>query len=556
MPNDAMNAAEQLVNALAGEGVRYVFGIPGDENLHFMEALRKDGRIEFILCRHEQAAGFMAAAYGRLTGKLAAAMSTLGAGATNLTTAVAHAYLAAMPMLVLTGQKAVRDNKQGQYQLVDVVGMMRPITKFTATVPSGAMLGATVRQAMMSALEGRQGPAHLELPDDVMLDRELGPLVPCRHGDAPVPSPASITEAARLIATAKRPLIMVGGGTRANRPEVAAALRGLIDKTQIPFVATMMGKGVADERGPLYLGTSIMPGDYPHCAVQAADVVLNVGHDVMEKPTLKMIPGGGKTVIHLNAFAAHGDSVYFPQHQVVGEMAAGLLGLTEALQPSAAWDHRGMLAAGEAMQASIARGSEDASAPAKPQYIVRTLREFMRDTDIMSLDNGIHMMWATRNFGAHEPNTMLIDHALGSMGISLPAAICAKLVHPDRRVVVVTGDGGFMMNSQELETAVRLGLDLIVVVFNDNALGMIRMKQMADGYGNVGVEFNNPDLVMYARSFGAEGHRLDDPSRFRALLDQAAQGGVHVIDVPIDARHNAALLKEMKSVDCSHFAGG
>jgi len=552
-----VNAADQLVQALAAEGVEYIFGIPGDENLHFMEAVRKDGRIKFILCRHEQAAGFMAAAYGRLTGKLAVAMSTLGAGATNLTTAVAHAYLAAMPMLVIVGQKALRDNKQGLYQLVDVVDIMRPISKFAAKVPSGPMLASIVRQAMMSALDGREGPSVLELPEDIMLDEDLGALVPCRHGEAPVPSSESIAQAATLIRDAKRPLIMVGGGTRANRPAVANALRELIKKTEIPFIATMMGKGVAEERGPLYIGTTTMPGDYTHCAVQAADLILNVGHDVMEKPTFQMTPGADKVVIHLNSFPAHGDPVYFPQLQIVGDMAAALEGLTAALEPDSAWDHGPMLRAGEAMQKSIANGSEDASAPAKPQYIIRVLREFMRDTDILSLDNGIHTLWATRNYAAYEPNTMLIDHALGSMGISLPAAIAAKLVHPERRVVVVTGDGGFMMNSQELETALRLELDLIVVVFNDNGLGMIRMKQMADGYGEIGVNFNNPDFAAYANSFGAHGHRLDDPAQFRSILDAAAaQGGVHVIDAPIDVQQNMRLMKEMKSVDCSQITGG
>ncbi len=551
-----MNAAEQLVEALVNEGVEYVFGIPGDENLHFMEALRKNGRIKFVLCRHEQAAGFMAATYGRLTGKLAVAMSTLGAGATNLTTAVAHAYLAAIPMLVLTGQKALRENRQGQYQVVDVVDVMRPITKFTVKVPSGVMLGALARQAMMSALEGRQGPAHLELPDDVMLDEQLGPSVPCRHGRAPVPSPDSIAKAAELIRDAKRPLIMLGGGTRANRPEVAMALRALIEKTQIPFVATMMGKGVGEERGPLYVGTSIMPGDYPNCAVQAADVILNVGHDVMEKPTFHMSPDDGRTVIHLNPFPAHGDIVYFPQHQVVGDMAVALEGLAAALAPNPAWDHGPALRTAAAMQASIARGATDASAPAKQGYIVHQLRDFMGENDILSLDNGIHMMWVARNYGAYQPNTMLIDHALGSMGVSLPAAIAAKLVHPERKVAVVTGDGGFMMNSQDLETAVRLGLDLIVVVFNDSGLGMIRLKQMADGHGQYGVDFKNPDFVAFANSFGAHGHRLDDPGQFRTLLDAAvAQGGVHVIDVPIDAKLDMALIKEMKSVDCAQFNG-
>ncbi len=544
------NTSEQIVAALAAEGVEYVFGIPGDENLHFMEALRKDGRIKFVLFRHEQAAGFAAAAYGRLTGKLAVVMATLGAGAMNLTTAVAHAYLAAMPMLVLTGQKAVRDNKMGQYQLVDVVDVMRPITKFAAKIPSGPMAGSILRQAMMSALDGRQGPAHLELPEDVARETELGPLVPCRHGDMPVATDASVATAAELIANAKRPLIMVGGGTRANRPEVAGAVRTLIEKTQIPFISTMMGKGVADEDNPLYLGCTIMPGDYPNCAVQSADLILNIGHDTMEKPTFFMNPDDGRTVIHLNPFSAQGDNAYFPQAQIVGEMADSLTRLAAAITPGD-WDHAGFLRVGQAMQASITRASQDTSFPAKQGHLIATLRDFMEDEDILSLDNGIHMMWATRNFNARGPNTMLIDHALGSMGISLPAAIAAKLVHPERKVVVVTGDGGFAMNSQEIETAVRLGINLIVVIFNDGGLGMIAMKQMAEGYEKFGVGFNNPDFVQLAQSYGATGHRLDDPSQFRATLDQAAaSGGVHIIDAPVDPMQNMALMKEMKMVDC------
>ena len=552
----AANTSEQIVEALAAEGVEYVFGIPGDENLHFMEALRKDGRIKFVLFRHEQAAGFAAAAYGRLTGKLAVAMATLGAGAMNLTTPVAHAYLAAMPMLVITGQKAVRDNRMGQYQLVDVVDVMRPITKFAAKIPSGRMAGSLMRQAMMSALGGRQGPAHLELPDDVARETELGPSVPCRHGDVPLATPDSILVAVEMIRNANRPLIMVGGGTRANRPGVAAAVRSLIEKTRIPFVATMMGKGVADEDDSRYLGCTIMPGDYPGCAVAAADLILNIGHDVMEKPTLFMRPDDGRKVIHLNPFAALGDNSYFPHAQIVGEMADAVRRLTEQLSPNPAWDHDGFLRIGKAMQDSIKRSSADTSFPAKQGHLVATLRDFMDDEDILSLDNGVHMMWATRNFNARRPNTMLIDHALGSMGISLPAAIAAKIVFPERKVVVLTGDGGFAMNSQDIETAVRLGLDLIVVVFNDAGLGMIAMKQKAEGYQSFGVAFGNPDFVGFARSYGATGHRLDDPAQFRQILEKAAaSGGVHIIDAPVDPMQNMALMMEMRSVQCADLLG-
>jgi len=350
---------------------------------------------------------------------------------------------------------------------------------------------------------------------------------------------------------------MIGGGARANRPDVAAAAQALVDRTQIPFVSTMMGKGVVNEDSPLYLGCTIMPGDYPNCAIQSADVILNIGHDTMEKPTFFMAPDDGRKVIHLNPFSAQGDNAYFPQIQVVGDMADALLHLKSHLAPNPAWDHQGFLKVGAAMQASIARASQDTSFPAKQGHLIATLRDFMDDTDILSLDNGIHMMWATRNFNARGPNTMLIDHALGSMGISLPAAISAKLVHPDRKAVVVTGDGGFAMNSQEIETAVRLGLDLIVVIFNDNSLGMIAMKQMAEGYEMFGVGFNNPDFVQLAQSYGATGHRLEDPSQFRAVLDQAAAaGGVHIIDAPVDPMQNMALMKEMKMVDCNAIVAG
>ena len=350
---------------------------------------------------------------------------------------------------------------------------------------------------------------------------------------------------------------MVGGGTRANRPEVAAAAQALIDKTQIPFVSTMMGKGVVNEDSPLYLGCTIMPGDYPNCAVQSADLILNIGHDTQEKPTFFMQPGDGRMVVHLNPIAAQGDPAYFPQIQVVGEMADALKHLAAHISPNPDWDHNGFLKIGVAMQASIERAAGDTSFPAKQGHLIATLHDFMSDEDILSLDNGVHMMWATRNFNARGPNTMLIDHALGSMGISLPAAIGAKLVHPDSKAVVVTGDGGFAMNVQEIETAVRLGLDLIIVVFNDSGLGMIAMKQMAEGFDKFGVGFNNPDFVLLAQSYGATGHRLDDPSRFRTILDQAAaDGGVHIIDAPVDPMQNMALMKEMKMVDCKTIMEG
>ena len=261
-----------------------------------------------------------------------------------------------------------------------------------------------------------------------------------------------------------------------------------------------------------------------------------------------------KTVIHLNPYPAQGAINYFPQNQVIGDMAVALEGIHKQIIINPEWNHDVMFKAAIAMQESIQKSKDSDAFPVDPGYIISALRSFMDDHDILSLDNGVHMVWASRNYGAYEPNTMLIDHALGSMGISLPAAIAAKLVHPERKVVVVTGDGGFMMNSQELETATRLNLDLIVCIFNDSSLGMIDLKQKSNKYGNIGVDLINPDFIKYAESFGAKGYRLESSSEFPKLLKKAeSEGGVHIIDIPIDKKQNMMLLKEMKAVDCGAF---
>jgi acetolactate synthase-1/2/3 large subunit len=551
-----MNAAELCVKALEQEGVEYIFGIPGDENLHFMEAVRKSDKITFVLTRHEQAAGFMAAAHSRLTGKIACALSTLGAGASNLVTAVADANLSATPVVFLTGQKSVHDNTQGQYQLLDVVSMMRPITKYSHSVLSAQALPSVVHEAFRLAKEDRQGAVHLELPEDVMAQSGDYPLLPKNEADSSVAGVNALEKAKELLEKAKRPLVMVGGGTHTNREDVSEATRAFLDKTGIPFVVTMMGKGVAREDGEQYIGTTVMPGDYPSCAIDTCDVLLNIGHDVMEKPPFIMKTNDGRTVIHLNGFAARADNVYFPQHQVVGSMAHSLTYLREQITPSPSWDFADMKRAGEAMLKSIDNNSDNTETPIKPQHVTKIVRESLNDDDIVTVDNGIHMMWFTRNYPAYQRNTLLVDHALGSMGVGLPTAIAAKMVHTDKTVVSVVGDGGFMMNSQELETAVRLKLDLIVIIFNDNALGMIKLKQHAMKYGEIGVTFNNPDIVMYANSFGATGHRLDGVTPLADVLKVAKDtGGVHVIDVPIDSSQNMMLMKEIMMLDCQTVTG-
>lgn len=545
-----MDTAELFVSALEREGVQYIFGYPGEENLHFVEAVRRSNQIEFVLTRHEQAAAFMAAAHGHLTGRPAVAMSTLGAGATNLMTGVAHAWLGEMPMIALTGQKPILDNRQGRYQLVDIPAMMRPITKTSQTIPSAAALPGIVAEAVHRALEFPQGPVHLELPADVAHDTSDA-AAPLPIGPAGQPDAASVAidRAAEMITAAERPLILVGASANA-RHAVPPALQRFVDETGLPFFTTWMGKGAGAERGDQYIGTATMPGmDYVGCAVRETDLIISVGHNVMEKAPF-MMSSDGPEVIHIHDFAATADVIWYPQHQVVGNMATTLDALTERLR-GATWNTTRLVAIGRAQQATVAMAAEMAGFPFHPGYVVSRLRSLLAEDDIVSVDNGIHKLWIARNYPAYQPRTTLIDSALGAMGPGLPAAIAAKLIRPESRVVVVTGDGGFMLNSQELETAVRLGTDLTVLVFNDGGLGMIRLKQHMDGYGTLGVDFGNPDLVTYAASFGAHGHRPESPEELDTALVAAASGGVHVIDIAIDDAANGAAMMQMSGIDCS-----
>ena len=562
-----MNAAELLVKTLETEGVEYIFGLPGEENLHFIEALRDHPTLKLVLTRHEQAAGFMAASYWRLTGKIAAAYSTLGAGATNLTTAVAHAHLGGFPTLFITGQKPIHDNRQGLYQLLDVTGLMTPITKFSRTIESGADVATVVHEAFTAMRSGRPGPAHLELPEDVAVDDTDGRVFPAAHAPVPVASDEAVEKAACLLYEAKSPLIMLGAA--AERHGVPEAFREFAKASGIPYFCTWMGKGVGDEEDENFVGAITMPGmDFPGAAAAAADVILNVGHDIAEKAPFLMKPNNPQKVIHLNSFPAHADHIYYPQHQVVGDIAYSLrrltalcrgdhtpshefdrvlklLGLTSGGKP--VWDFSHAHALRDKFRESIVRGkNEVGNAPIKPSFLAAATRAALPENGIITLDNGVHKLWFTRNFPMRHPHSHLVDSALGSMGPALPAAIAAGLAYPDRPVLAVAGDGGFMMNAQELETAVRLRLNIVVMILNDNGLGMIRMKQAMDGNAPLAVDFGNPDFVKLAEAHGATGHRLENGADLPEILATAFAGGVHVIDVPIDYRENMKLLKEMK----------
>ena len=535
-----MKASDLFVKALENEGVEYIFAVPGEENVDLLNSL-KDSEIELIVTRHEQGAGFMAATYGRLTGKPGVCMATLGPGATNLVTPAAYAQLGAMPMMMITGQKPIKTSKQARFQILDVVNMLQPVTKFTKQIVNGNTIPSLVRESFRLATEERPGAVHLELPEDIAreeTDSHLFEVVGHRRPDA---SETAILEAVKMLENAKMPLLMIGAG--ANRKNTRDALTEFIDRTGIYFFCTQMGKGVIDERHPQYLGTAALSDhDFLHRAIDEADLVINVGHDAVEKPPFFMHQDGRK-VIHLNFFPAEVDAVYFPQLNVVGDIRTSIQHICRHISEETEWDSGFFRQIKEDVDSHLSKYFKDTRFPMLPQRLVSIMRDRLADDDIITLDNGMYKIWFARNYKCYAPNTLLLDNALASMGAGLPSAMLAKMINPDKKVVAVCGDGGFMMNSQELETAVRNNLDMVVIIINDNGYGMIKWKQEDMGFDDFGLDFNNPDFVQYAESYGAIGHRPESDEEFRETLSNCLKSkGVHLIDLQIDYSLNHSIL--------------
>lgn len=531
-----MKASDLFVKALEAEGVEYIFGIPGEENLDLLNSL-KNSSIKLIVTRHEQAAGFMAATYGRLTGMAGVCLSTLGPGATNLVTAAAYANLGAMPMVMITGQKPIKTSKQGQFQIIDVVDMMQPITHYSHQIASGNNIPARIREAFRKAKTERPGATHLELPEDIAAEETDACVIQPSLHRRPLAEEKSVTMAAKMIEEAKHPLILIGAA--ANRKTAGKMLRQFIDKTGIPFFTTQMGKGVVDERHHLYLGcAALSDNDFLHCAIHQTDLVINVGHDVVEKPPFFM-KRDGFNVIHINYTNAAVDPVYFPQADVIGDIANAVYQIKEKVHRQTHWDFECFMQAKIQIDAHLAEGIEDDRFPMYPQRIVADIRKVMPDRGIIALDNGVYKIWFARNYPAYHHNTVLLDNALATMGAGLPSAIAAKLVFPESPVLAICGDGGFMMNSQELATAVRLNLDLVILILNDSAYGMIKWKQKNMGFEDFGLDLTNPNFILYAQSYGAHGHRINEAKDLLPTVESALKaGGVHVIEVPIDYSEN------------------
>jgi acetolactate synthase-1/2/3 large subunit len=529
------------VAALENEGVEYVFGIPGEENLDVVESLRQS-RIKLVLTRHEQAAGFMAATHGRLTGRPGVCLTTLGPGALNLTTGAAYAHLGAMPMLMITGQKPILTAGQARFQIVDITATMRPLTKLSRQIVTAASIPTLVRDAFRIAQEERRGPVHLELPEDIAATNADAPILPPHPIDLPVAPDSALDRAAALMLAAARPLVMLGAA--ASRPHLAEPLSAFVRRIGVPFFNTQMGKGAVTGGSNLYIGTAALSeGDHVHQAINRADLILSIGHDTVEKPPFIMGPGGPK-VIHVSQMPANVEQVFFPQAEVVGDVGASLSLLADRLEgrlPNAS----ALAPLRKEILAQIGQRADEDRYPATPQRIVHDVRAVMPEDGIVSLDNGMYKIWFARNYRTHVANTLLLDNALATMGAGLPAAIMAALLYPERRVLAVCGDGGFMMNSQEMETAVRLGLNLVVLILEDHAYGMIRWKQATDGFVDWGMTFGNPDFVRYAEAYGAKGWRAQCAADLVPMLEEAFKsGGVHIVVTAIDYSENTRVLVE------------
>ncbi|EIE19978.1 thiamine pyrophosphate protein domain protein TPP-binding protein [Coccomyxa subellipsoidea C-169] len=510
----AMKTSDLFVAALENEGVEFIFALPGEENIDLVESLRTS-KIKLVTVRHEQAGGFMAATVGRLTGRAGVALSTLGPGATNFSTAVAYSQLGAFPALFITGQKPILKSKQGAFQIVDIISLLKPITKFSKQIADGSLVSAAVREAFRRSEEERPGAAHIELPEDIAHQEVHATDAVVYHVDKvrrPIPEDKAIKRAVDMIKAAKHPLLVIGAG--ANRKMTSNMLRQLVDSTELPFCDTQIGKGVIDSRNPRYMGTAaISDGDFIHVCIKHADLIIMVGHDTVEKPPFFMQPQDERKVIHINYFSAVVDPVYFPQLEVVGDIGNAVWQIKESLKDwTPTWDLRYFCYVKQQMAQHVSKGTDDRSIPMSPPGVVALLRQSVPEDTILCLDNGLYKVWFARQYPAYKPNTLLLDNALATMGAGLPSAIGAKMVRQDHTVIAVVGDGGFMMNSQELITAVEQKLHIIVLLLNDSAYGMIKWKAEGVGYAPYGLDLSNPDFVQYAEAYGARGYRISKAS--------------------------------------------
>ncbi len=549
-----MKASDLLVRCLEEEGIEYIFGVPGEENADFMMSLEKSEKIKFILTRHEQGAAFMAEIYGRLTGNPAGALSTLGPGATNLITGVADSNMDRAPMLVLTGQGSTDRLHKESHQIMDVVGMFEPVTKWATTILNPDTIPEIVRKAVRLARTEKPGAVHIELPEDVAtLETEAKPMTPRRFRRS-VPDDKIADRAFDMLAAAKRPVIIAGNGCIRRR--ASKQLRIFCEKTGIGVISTFMAKGAVDMDADYCLYTvGLGSKDRVNQAIDDADLVITLGFDMVEYHPQLWNEHRDKTILHADFLPAEIDSHYHPEVELVGDLAHTLWMLNERVDARGLPDYD--LDLQRKIRARMAddfaeHANDDTEGAIRPQKALWDARAVMGPEDVLLSDVGAHKMWIARHYHCHEPNTCLIPNGFCSMGFALPGAIAASLVYPERRVLGIAGDAGFLMNAQDMETARRLNSNLVVMVWADNEYGLIAWKQESHFGRHTDLEFGNPDWLKLADAFGWNGHYIDKSTELEGALEAAFnEAGPSLVVIPIDYRENALLTKKLGEITCT-----
>ncbi|MCG6976044.1 MAG: acetolactate synthase large subunit [Acidiferrobacterales bacterium] len=541
-----MKAAELFIKCLENEDVEYIFGIPGEENLDVMDALL-DSNIKFVTTRHEQGAAFMADVYGRLTGKAGVCLATLGPGATNLVTGVADANMDHAPLVAIAGQASTQRLHKESHQVLDLEEIFRLITKYSSRLLTPNIINEVVRKAFKIAEAEKTGATFIEFPENIA-EMEIDDVpLPVKHTYPPEPPIEKVELAAECISSARNPIILAGNGV--VRSKAWKQLAEFSEELRIPVANTFMAKGVVPFRHSMALGSAgLQANDYISCGFNKADVILCIGYDLVEYHPYLWHPTKDRTIIHIDNTPAEVDAYYPVKVGVVGDIKHSLLRIKQMANP-----HPGsaMRALREALIEEMNQQKDDPAVPMKPQKIIWDLRTAMDLEGIAICDVGAHKMWMARMFRCEYPNTCIISNGFASMGIAVPGAIAAKLAFPDRQVVAVTGDAGFMMNSQEIETAMRLNTPIVILIWNDSGYGLIEWKQMNQFGRKSNVDFTNPDFVKYAESFGAKGYRVEKAGDLEAILETAlADNTVSIIDCPVDYRENLKLTDQLGSLVC------
>lgn len=548
-----MKASDLFVKCLEEEGIEYIFGVPGEENADFMMSLEQSDKIQFVLTRHEQGAAFMAEIYGRLTGQPAGCLGTLGPGATNLITGVADSNMDRAPMLVLTGQGASTRLHKESHQVMDVVAMFRPVTKWATTVLHPENIPEIIRKAVRLARTEKPGAVHIELPEDIAKLPVEGKPISVQRARRPVPADKIVDQAFERIKAAKRPIIIAGNGC--IRKRASKQLRLLCEKTGIGVISTFMAKGCVDMDADYCLYTiGLGAKDIVACAVDAADLVITLGYDMVEYHPKLWNDGKQKDIVHIDFLPAEIDENYHPEIEVVGDLAHALWMLNERVNAAGKleFDLEQQTATRRDMYEELS-GHKDAETVDKisPQKVLWDARQVMGPEDILLSDVGAHKMWIARQYQCHEPNTCLIPNGFCSMGFSLPGAIAASMVNPDKRILSISGDAGFMMNIQEMETAKRMNCNFVAMVWEDNAYGLIAWKQTNEFGKHTELDFGNPNWVQLAEAFGWHGHFVTESVNLKDTLEAAFdEEGPSLVVVPIDYSENMKLTKRLGEITC------